>query len=262
MEEKILVEFNQLGLSRPLLRKHKDMYNRVMTRDNISVIVRLEHKESRQEVIVGNVHIHWDPTFRDVKLVQTIMLVEELEKISMQHPKAAIMVCGDFNSLPGSGVCSFLETGSVPPDHPDFIKHTYEPYTTEGAHHSLSLKNAYSGVSEPLTFTSMTPQFLGTIDYIWYRLGELSVSGCLGSVPTDYVKQIVGFPSQHLPSDHISLLVEFKIEGHQTNYQQQHHYQPASFKKDGGGIRYSTGTQEGGASGPKRLYSRNKHALT
>ena len=257
LEEKVLVEFNQLGLSRPLLRKHKDMYNRVMTRDNISVIVRLEHKESRQELIVGNVHIHWDPSFRDVKLVQTIMLVEELEKISALHPKAAVIVGGDFNSLPGSGVCTFLETGSVPPDHPDFISHTYEPYTTEGAHHSLSLRNAYASAPEPLAFTSMTPQFLGAIDYVWYRPSGLTVSGCLGSVSTEYVKQIVGLPSQHLPSDHISLLVEFKVEPPQPGY--HHQPQPASFKKEGGGIRYSTASS---LEGPKRLYSRNKNALT
>jgi CCR4-NOT transcription complex subunit 6 len=253
-EDKTLVEFNQVALSRPSLRKHKDMYNRVMTRDNIAVIVRLEHKESRQEVLVGNVHIHWDPSFRDVKLVQTIMLIEELEKISMVHPKAAIIVCGDFNSLPGSGVCSFLETGTVRPDHSDFMKHTYEPYTTEGASHSLNLKNAYSLAPDSLNFTSFTPMFLGVIDYVWFRPGGLSVNGCLGPVSTEYARQIVGLPSQHLPSDHISLLVEFKIESSQQ-----------SFKREGGsgggGLRYQTSNPD--MSGPaRRMYSRNKNAMT
>lgn len=266
LEDKLLVEFNQMALSRPSLRKHKDVYNRVMTRDNIALIARLEHKESRQELIVANVHIHWDPSFRDVKLVQTIILIEELEKFSSQHPKAGMIVCGDFNSLPGSGVCSLLETGNLSPDHPDFMTYTYEPYTSEVTKHNLGLRNAYGNSPEPLTFTSYTPMFLGVIDYIWFRPGALSVTGCLSSVPTDYVKQIVGLPSQHLPSDHISLLVEFKIEAITATSM---HSQPAAFRRDGGGnsasgsggIRYSTSNPDM-TGGSKRLFSRNKNAQT
>lgn len=210
LEEKMAVEFNQLALSRPLLRKHKDMYNRVMTRDNISVIARFEHRDSRQEIIVGNAHIHWDPAYRDVKLIQTIMLVEEIEKMSLLHQKAAVVVCGDFNSLPGSGVFNFLETGSVPGNHPDFMGFTYEPYTTDGCHHSLALRNTYA--NSDLTFTSMTAMFMGVIDYIWYKQGAgLTLRGYLGSVSGDYVKQIVGLPSQSMPSDHVSLVVEFGV---------------------------------------------------
>src|SRR4051812_27399693 len=82
--EQHLIEFNQLALARPLLRKHKDMYNRVMTRDNIALVARLQMllgPASWTELLVTNVHIHWDPTFKDVKLVQAIMLAEELERI-------------------------------------------------------------------------------------------------------------------------------------------------------------------------------------
>jgi CCR4-NOT transcription complex subunit 6 len=208
--EKTLVEFNQMALSRPSLRKHRDMYNRVMTRDNIALIIRLEHKASRQEIVVANAHIHWDPSFRDVKLIQSIILLEELEKQLSHCPKAALIVCGDFNSLPGSGVCTLLEDGRIPPDHADFQEFNYEPYTSQGASHSLNLKNAYADLS--LNFTSLTPTFMGVIDYIWFCPNKLKVAGCLGPVPFDYVKQIVGLPSEHLPSDHISLLVEFKVE--------------------------------------------------
>ena len=241
-EEKYLIEFNQLALARPSLRKHKDMYNRVMTRDNISLIARLEHRESRQEVIIGNVHVHWDPTFCDVKLVQAILLLEELEKIGLRHPKAAMLLCGDFNSLPDSGVYSFLETGTIDPSHEDFLGFTYEPYSNEGAQHSLNLRNAYSHCPESIDLTIMTPKFKGVIDYIWYRPTNLSVSGVLGPVHQEYTKQLVGFPSQHLPSDHVSLLVEFKVEA--PTY--------------GGRRDPSAAFHEAGSA--KRLYSRNKHS--
>lgn len=256
VEEKVLIEFNQMALSRPSLRKHKDMYNRVMTRDNIALVLRLNHKESRQEIIIGNVHIHWDPSFRDVKIVQTIMLAEELEKMLSQHPKSSMIVCGDFNSLPGSAVCSFLEEGSIPPNHPDFMGHTYEPYTSDGASSFLNLRNAYSIAPDPSPFTSFTPMFLGAIDYIWYRPIGLAVSGCLGTIPLDYTKQVVGLPSQHLPSDHVSLLAEFRLEGGGGG---------GSGKREGNGgsgVRYSTSNPDLAGSGSRRLFSRNKNAMT
>ena len=182
MEEKHLIEFNQVALARPSLRKHKDMYNRVMVRDNIGIACRLTHLESDESILIGTVHIHWDPSHRDVKLVQTIMLIEEMEVLLAKHPESALVLCGDFNALRDSGVGEFLETGSIGPGHEDFGSHTYEPYSTEGAHHS-------------------------------YRPSNLTVTGLLGSVPSDYSKQFVGFPTQHMPSDHIPLLVEFKLEG-------------------------------------------------
>lgn len=300
LKDQQLVEFNQVALSRPSLRKHKDMYNRVMTRDNIAVLARLVYRgdnskgsttssssssssspsaSNQQQLILANVHIHWDPSFRDVKLVQTIMLLEELEKFcsssSSLHSKAGIIICGDFNSLPGSGVCSLLETGWVPPDHEDFMQYTYEPYTTEGAKHIMNLRNAYASAPEPLNFTSYTPMFLGVIDYIWYKPGPLNAIGCLGSVPTDYVKQVVGLPTQHLPSDHISLLVEFKLEsssssnlsGSGSSHSSLPSFRGTSHNTGGSAaLRYTTTTtatdlpSSGGGSSSRRQHSRNKHA--
>lgn len=72
-------------------------------------------------LMVSTAHIHWDPQSPDVKLVQTMMLIEELQKFvkeaSMQfRPNAPppaldadlcnsmpLILCGDFNSLPDSG---------------------------------------------------------------------------------------------------------------------------------------------------------------
>lgn len=221
LEDKhVLIEFNQSALGRPGLRKHKDVYNRVMTRDNIAVVARLEHIKTRRPVLVTNCHIHWDPRYKDVKLLQTVMMMEEVERLCAQlPPSGAVILCGDFNSLPDSGVCEFLGNGSIPAGHADFLGHTYEPYTGEGCRHNANLRNAYSLLTEETEldagatpFTNYTPNFFGTIDYIWYRPTTLSVTGILGSIPTDYIKQLVGLPSQHFPSDHVALMVEFKFE--------------------------------------------------
>ena len=66
------------------------MLNRVMLRDNIGIAVLLELKDassphhSPQHLLVSNAHIHWDPEFSDVKLIQTIMLMNELDTIILR----------------------------------------------------------------------------------------------------------------------------------------------------------------------------------
>lgn len=235
-EKHFLVEFNQTAMSRPSLRKHKDVYNRVMTRDNIALVTRLEHIKTRRPVLVTNCHIHWDPRYKDVKLLQTIMLVEEVERVAGQlPPSGAVILCGDFNSLPESGVCDFLANGAISSEHPDFASHTYEPYTMDGAKHSLCLRNAYALLTEETElesgatpFTNFTPNFFGIIDYIWYRPTTLSVTGLLGSISTEYIKQIVGLPTQHFPSDHVALLTEFKFEPAQASSASYHKASPPS----------------------------------
>ncbi len=34
------------------------------------------------QLLVATAHIHWDPEFCDVKLIQTMMLVDQLKKIT------------------------------------------------------------------------------------------------------------------------------------------------------------------------------------
>ena len=97
-----LIEFNQLAMANA--SGADDMLNRVMTKDNIGVAALLELKEGylnygndmnmpRQQVLVSNVHIHWDPEFKDVKLIQTVMLMHELMNI-MQEINPGFMAQG------------------------------------------------------------------------------------------------------------------------------------------------------------------------
>ena len=71
--------------------------------------------------MISTAHIHWDPEYSDVKLIQTMMLVWELKKIieeTIQTYKLAntdinsipLILCGDLNSLPDSGMffCELL----------------------------------------------------------------------------------------------------------------------------------------------------------
>ena len=81
-----LIEFNQLAMAHA--EGSDAMFNRVMLKDNIGIAALLEVKDSTalpsQHVLVANAHIHWDPEFADVKLIQTLMLTNELNNIVMK----------------------------------------------------------------------------------------------------------------------------------------------------------------------------------
>ena len=227
--EKQLIEFNQVALQRPDFKKTDDMFNRVLTKDHIAVVALLESRATGSRLIVANVHVHWDPEYRDVKLVQAALLMDELQKISdrfarlpprlppylqAEDPtspplptyadgsKIPTIVCGDFNSIPESGVYDFLANGTVPSDHPDFMSHVYGNYTSDGLKHRLNLKSAYASIGE-LPLTNHTPGFQGVIDYIWYTTANLSVTSLLGEVDTGYLSKVVGFPNAHFPSEYV-----------------------------------------------------------
>lgn len=163
--ESQVIEFNQIALRRDDFKKTEDMFNRVMTKDNIAIVALLENKDSGSRLIVANTHIHWDPEEKDVKLVQVAMLIDELTKISERFSKfptklnvkegyppapkyskgsqIPLLVCGDFNSTPDSGVVEFLENGKIGPNHSDFLGFTYGNYTKDGADHGWQFKSAY-----------------------------------------------------------------------------------------------------------------------
>ena len=188
-----------------------DMMNRVMTKDNIGLVAVLETKEeiyshafangetqrrpslidkgipfwsslgslpaeNKQMLFVCTAHIHWDPEYCDVKVVQTLMLLSELKTImedAVQKHRAhsntpidcasvPLVLCGDFNSLPDSGVIELMRNGKISSNHADFKDLRYESFlqrisrndtmTTPGddiAHH-FKLQSAYETTSSPI----------------------------------------------------------------------------------------------------------------
>ena len=70
-------------------------------------------------LLVATCHVHWDPEFCDVKLIQTMMLMHRLQTIikeaqmslrtentegSVDCNSIPLILCGDLNSLPDSGL--------------------------------------------------------------------------------------------------------------------------------------------------------------
>lgn len=239
-----LVEFNQLAMANA--DGSDNMLNRVMPKDNIGLAALLKVKDTAwdsatpmtneqmahaQHILVCTAHIHWDPEFCDVKLIQTMMLGNELKQILDEthaglraHQKydphsVQLLLCGDFNSLPDSGVIEFLSSGRVSMDHPDFKELGYKnclqrllgtDNITEFTH-AFKLASAYA--VDIMPYTNFTFEFKGIIDYIFYTKTGMVPLGLLGPLSVEWLQEnrIQGCPHPHIPSDHFPLLVELEM---------------------------------------------------
>ncbi|KAF2144406.1 uncharacterized protein K452DRAFT_222584 [Aplosporella prunicola CBS 121167] len=245
--DKQLIEFGNLAINRPDMKGEHDIFNRVMPRDDIAVISFLENRQTGARLMVVNAHIFWDPIFKDVKVVQVAILMGQVQKLaekyakwppctdkslyryangdsdpepaeappepapSMSYAEASqipLVMCGDFNSTPDSGVYELISHGTLSNSHSDLGVHKYGQFTRDGMNHPFSLKSSYSNIGE-LSFTNYTPGFTGVIDYIWYSTNALTATGLLGEIDKEYLQRVPGFPNYHFPSDHLALHAEF-----------------------------------------------------
>ncbi|CAA0812689.1 Carbon catabolite repressor protein 4 homolog 1 [Striga hermonthica] len=240
--KKYEVEFNTAAqsLTNALVpsSQKKNALNRLI-KDNISLIIVLEAKfgiqsidnpGKRQLVCVANTHVHVHHELKDVKLWQVHTLMKGLEKIAASAD-IPMLVCGDFNSVPGSAPHSLLALGKVDPLHPDLA---VDPLgilrPTTKLTHQLPLVSAYSSfvragvglgleqrrkmdlaTNEPL-FTNCTRDFIGTHDYIFYSADTLTVESLLELLDEDSLRKDTALPSPEWSSDHIALFAEFRCK--------------------------------------------------
>lgn len=246
--DKQYVDFANIAINRPDMKGEHDVFNRVMPRDHIAVIAFLENRITGSRIIVANVHLFWDLQYTDVKVVQTAIMMEYLGKQAERYASfppstdkvvfrladdelkalaplpepgpsqyyssgadIPLVIGGDFNSSPQSGVYNLIADGQLAPNHPDLGDYKYGQFTKDGMSHPFSLKSAYGNIGE-LAFTNYVPGFTGVIDYIWYSTPHLIVTTLLGDVDPEYMAKVPGFPNYHFPSDHIALMAEFLVK--------------------------------------------------
>ncbi|CAJ1880431.1 unnamed protein product [Sphenostylis stenocarpa] len=238
--KKYEVEFNKAAQSLtdaviPTTQK-KTALNRLV-KDNVALIVVLEAKVNNQPVdnpgkrqllCVANTHVNVHQDLKDVKLWQVHTLLKGLEKIAASAD-IPMLVCGDFNSVPGSAPHALLAMGKVDPSHPDLA---VDPLNILRPHsklvHQLPLVSAYSSfartvglgfeqhkrrldntTNEPL-FTNVTRDFIGSLDYIFYTADSLVVESLLELLDEESLRKDTALPSPEWSSDHIAMLAEFR----------------------------------------------------
>lgn len=90
----------------------------LLDRDNVGLVLLLRPKVPRTTcpvVCVANTHLLYNPRRGDIKLAQLAMLLAEMASVATQQDGSfcPIVMCGDFNSVPGSPLYSFIKEGKL-----------------------------------------------------------------------------------------------------------------------------------------------------
>lgn len=85
--DKQTIDFANVAINRPDMKTESDIFNRVMPRDNIALCTFLENRATGARVLVVNAHLHWDQAFRDVKVVQVAILMEQVNRLAATYAK-------------------------------------------------------------------------------------------------------------------------------------------------------------------------------
>eukprot|EP00268_Persea_americana_P041308 TRINITY_DN4110_c0_g1_i9.p1 TRINITY_DN4110_c0_g1~~TRINITY_DN4110_c0_g1_i9.p1 ORF type:complete len:479 (-),score=63.07 TRINITY_DN4110_c0_g1_i9:419-1855(-) len=197
-------------------------------------------------LLVGNIHVLFNPNRGDIKLGQIRMFLEKAHALSQECGNIPVVLAGDLNSVPQSAIYQFLASSEL-----DILMHDrrnisgqtvypsrrkyFDPQTeaivrwseeelrlaagisgcTHLQHH-LKLRSAYLGVpgncytrdscGEP-SATSYHSKFMGTVDYIWHS-EELVPVKVVETLPVSNLKKLQGLPSENWGSDHLALVCE------------------------------------------------------
>lgn len=170
--------------------------------------------DTRQRLLVTSVALCNEPRFDDVRVMQTKMLLETLEKLvittkSKDSPNVPVLICGGFNAPPESPVYELLSKGVLSHQHSAIAAmKLFQPIT-----HRLSLRSAYANVAQEPPFTQFTPSYIGTSDYIFYASSHLSAIGVLDVANRTDIERDTALPSEACASDHQCLMTVLEATG-------------------------------------------------
>ncbi|XP_054051651.1 protein angel homolog 2 isoform X1 [Rissa tridactyla] len=90
----------------------------LLDRDNVGLVLLLQpkfHCTTNAAICIANTHLLYNPRRGDIKLTQLAMLLAEIASVAPQKDGTfcPIIICGDFNSVPGSPLYRFIKEGKL-----------------------------------------------------------------------------------------------------------------------------------------------------
>lgn len=142
---------------------------------------------------------------------------------NFQHKtKVTVIFCGDFNSVPSSGVFAFMTRGILGADHPDCTKckYCFSTYVVScilifasvSETQIMNMQHQFQFISACGTpqFTNYTLDFKSCLDYIFCERSHVSVTGIAAFPSEDVLSANVALPSEVFPSDHIASVADLQ----------------------------------------------------
>jgi len=189
-------------------------------KDNIALIVVLSFKNTNLHLCIANTHIHANPNNSDVKLWQVSYMLKHLE-MEMHNYDVPLVICGDFNTLPGSAPHSLLTKGRVDNDPSGALQlanRSQKKFPLASAYSSYfqchvseeDIKQKMNSETKEPRFTNFTTNFQGTLDYILHTKTNSQVVSLLELIDEEEVKD-AALPSLNRSSDHIPIATKFRL---------------------------------------------------
>uniref|UniRef100_A0A0N4ZB03 Endo/exonuclease/phosphatase domain-containing protein n=1 Tax=Parastrongyloides trichosuri TaxID=131310 RepID=A0A0N4ZB03_PARTI len=214
---------------------------RVNSFDNVGVIVALMVKGDIPEgevdetlphgiyyrpLLISTAHIHWDPEYADVKLIQSMLLMKALQhkrayialQLKCNVHEIPVIITGDFNSVRKSSVIEFMCKAKISKQDDGLMLfknckklNILSSIAGDPNFYHHALKDIEMVDMSNYEFTNFTPDFVDVIDYIFYTSATLSACGIIEPPSAEWIKnsEIIGFPHPHFPSDHIPIVANF-----------------------------------------------------
>jgi CCR4-NOT transcription complex subunit 6 len=214
LQEFIRHDHSPLSLSRAL---HRELREKL----NMAILVKMRDKVTNRVFMVCSSHLFWDPSYPDIKLIQSYILGKEIAEKSTGLP---VVIGADLNSIPySSGVYELLiGKGYVDLSHPHHpvslrssrLNNRLEPVTAQGVP-ALSLPRQFRSAmkeafgKEPL-YTNYTKGFKGCLDYILIS-DEIKTVGAEPLPNESTLSAEVALPNSIFPSDHLPLTVDLEL---------------------------------------------------
>ncbi|MGH0152048.1 UNVERIFIED_CONTAM: hypothetical protein FKN15_073263, partial [Acipenser sinensis] len=161
-------------------------------------------KDPSRKLCVANTHLYWHPKGGYVRLIQMAVSLRHIERVlSELHPGATLLLLGDMNSTPSSGLNELLTRGAVSELHPDW---SGAEEVCLALSHSLTLSSA---CGEP-AYTNYVGGFHGCLDYVFMDTRALAVEQVIPLPSHEEVTTHQALPSVGHPSDHITLVCDLR----------------------------------------------------
>ncbi|CAJ2676175.1 unnamed protein product [Trifolium pratense] len=97
-----------------VLDEESIQYKDIGLRDNVAQLLVFEmHGSDSRRLVVGNIHILYNPNRGEVKLGQIRFLSSKAQTLSEKWCNAPVILAGDFNSTPESGIYKFLSSSEL-----------------------------------------------------------------------------------------------------------------------------------------------------
>ncbi|CAK7349762.1 unnamed protein product [Dovyalis caffra] len=186
-------------------------FNRYGLRDNVAQLSVFEIcRDEPRRILVGNIHVLYNPSRGDVKLGQIRFLLSRAQILAEKWGNIPVVLAGDFNSIPQNYWTDEevkVATGNI---DCHLVAHPFKLNSTYATVNVLdSDKMNILLIIICIFYEKSFGVLMAKAGTVFRVLQKQETSMVLDTLPLDILRRTGGLPCQILGSDHLALVSEF-----------------------------------------------------